>query len=249
MTDGASFKDHFSAQAGEYERHRPGYPPELFGWLASVAPANERALDLATGNGQAATGLAAHFAEVQATEPSEAQLSRASPHPRISYLRGTAERIGFPDGYFDLLTAAQAAHWFDWPRFYAEARRVLRPGGIIALWTYEMFTTDPEVDAVMDDFYRNVVGPYWPRERRHVEERYTSLPFPFEEIASPPFILRTQWSLSDVLGYLETWSAVQRYLRIRGRNPVELVADPLAGAWGQGERRLSWPIHLRAGRG
>ena len=130
-----------------------------------------------------------------------------------------------------------------------EALRVLRPGGIIALWTYEMFTTDPEVDAVMDDFYRNVVGPYWPRERRHVEERYTSLPFPFEEIASPPFILRTQWSLSDVLGYLETWSAVQRYLRIRGRNPVELVADPLAGAWGQGERRLSWPIHLRAGRG
>ena len=226
---------------------RPGYPPELFEYLASVAPARNSALDVATGNGQAALGLAGHFAAVRATEPSEAQIARARPHPRVSYVRESAERIGSPDGHFDLLTAAQAAHWFDWRRFYPEARRVLRPGGVIALWTYGLFTADPLVDAVVDDFYRNVVGPYWPRERRYVEERYASLPFPFEEMAAPRLALQTDWSIDDALGYLRSWSAVQRYKAVRGRSPLELMLQPLAAAWGAGRRRLSWPIHLRIG--
>jgi SAM-dependent methyltransferase len=182
-----------------------------------------------------------------ATEPSREQLARAQAHPGVTYRQEPAERIGAPDGHFDLLAAAQAAHWFDWPRFYGEARRVLRPGGVIALWTYELFHSDPVVDAVIRDFYRNVVGPYWPRERRHVEERYASLPFPFEEIAAPALVLYSDWSVADALGYLCTWSAVQRYLRVRKSDPVALVADSLAAAWGPGERRLSWPIHLRVG--
>jgi len=248
MPPAGSFKDHFSAQAELYERYRPGYPPEIFEFLAGIAPARYRALDLATGNGQAAIGLAGHFAEVRATEPSKAQLERARPHPRVVYAREPAERIMAPPGTYDLVTAAQAAHWFDWERFPAEVTRVLRPGGVLALWTYELFFVDVAVDAVVTDFYRNVTGPYWPRERRHVEEHYASLPFPFPELAAPVFSLSTYWSCDDALSYLGTWSAVQRYRRFRGRDPVALAEPALRAAWGRGQRQLAWPIHLRVGR-
>ncbi len=243
-----AFKDHFSTRAAEYERCRPGYPRELFAFLAGCAPGRRLAVDVATGNGQAATGLAGFFAQVLATEPSEAQLARARPHPRVRYRCEPAERIGLPDACCDLLTAAQAAHWFDWGAFPREASRVLVPGGIVALWTYELFSVDPPIDDLVVDFYRNVTGPYWPRERRYVEERYASLPFPFEEFAAPPFQFQLDWMAADAIAYLGTWSAVQRYLDARGNDPVALVAPPLAAAWGPGTRRVSWPIHLRIGR-
>jgi SAM-dependent methyltransferase len=248
MTDGTPFKDHFSSQAEDYQRHRPGYPPELFACLASLAPAAERALDVATGSGQAAIGLAAHFDSVRAAEPSEAQLEKARAHPKVTYVLESAESIAAADGHFDLLTAAQAAHWFNLPRFYREARRVLKPGGVIALWTYEMFAAGPAVDAVIADFYRNVVGPYWPRERRHVEEGYAQLPFPFDEIRGPDFTLHADWRIDDAIGYLRSWSAVQRYTRLRGRDPLDLVAPSLASAWGEDRRQVAWPIRLRIGR-
>lgn len=248
MPDRPRFKDHFSAQAEAYERHRPGYPPALFVFLADLAPSRRRALDLATGNGQAAVGLAAFFDEVLATEPSQTQLEQARRHPRVTYRQESAEHIDEADESFDLLAAAQAAHWFDWVRFPAEAQRVLRPGGIIALWTYEMFRADAAIDALLADFYRNVTGPYWPRERRHVEEHYASLPLPCEELPAPAFALETRWSCEDALGYLGTWSAVQRYRRMRGGDPVGLIEPALRSAWGSGERLLSWPIHLRLGR-
>jgi len=187
MHQPGGFKDHFSAGAAEYQRRRPAYPGELFGYLADISPGRRLAVDVATGNGQAATGLAEYFDEVLATEPSEAQLARARPHPRVHYHREPAERIGLPDASCDLLTAAQAAHWFDWSLFPQEVMRVLAPGGVVAVWTYELFSVDPSIDAVIEDFYRNVTGPYWPRERRYVEERYASLPFPFEEIPASAF--------------------------------------------------------------
>jgi SAM-dependent methyltransferase len=248
MTDGIPFKDHFSSQAAHYQRHRPGYPPSLFAYLASLAPARERALDVATGSGQAAIGLAEHFASVRATEASSAQLENAVAHPRVSYALESAEHIAAAAGEFDLLTAAQAAHWFDLSRFYPEARRVLKPGGVIALWTYEMFSAGPAVDAVIADFYRNVVGPYWPRERHHVEEGYARLPFPFEETRGPDFALHRDWGLDDALGYLRSWSAVQLYTRLRGRDPLGVVTEPLAAAWGKGRRAVTWPVRLRVGR-
>lgn len=248
MPPDAVFKDHFSGQAADYERYRPGYPDELFDFLASIAPARDRALDVATGSGQAAVGLARHFAHVRATEPSAEQLARARRHPRVEYLRETAESIAAPDGHFDLVTAAQAAHWFDAPRFNAEAERVLRPGGVIALWTYEKFRVDTAIDALVDDFYRNVVGPYWPRERRHVEEGYRSLVFPFDELSTPTFVLETRWDVATAIRYLGTWSAVQRYRAARACDPLVLIEPLLAAAWGTGARLLRWPIHLRVAR-
>lgn len=248
MGDHPGFKDHFSGQAGAYERCRPDYPPALFDWLATVAPARGDALDVGTGNGQAALGLARHFEQVRACEPSAAQLALARPHPRVEYVLEAAEAIGVPDSSFDLLTVAQAAHWLDADRFYPEARRVLRPRGVIALWTYGLFTAGPNVDDIMRDFYRNVVGPYWPRERCHVEEGYRRLPFPFDEIAAPHFPLENHWTAEELFGYLGTWSAVRRYRVERRRDPLELVAPCLQDAWGPGRRALNWPLQLRVGR-
>ncbi len=244
-----AFKDHFSRRAREYGVYRPRYPPELAAYVASLAPSRALALDVATGNGQAAVDLAAHFDLVLASDGSAAQLGRAEPHARVRYLRHTAERLPVATHAADALVAAQAAHWFDFPRFYPEARRVLRPGGVVALWTYEMFRAGPDVDRVLDAFYAGVVGRYWPPERRYVEAGYRTLPFPLEELAAPPFEIVTDWSLGQAMGYLGTWSAVDRFRAAEGHDPLPAVAASLAPLWPPGgARRLRWAIHLRLGR-
>jgi ubiquinone/menaquinone biosynthesis C-methylase UbiE len=244
-----SFKDHFSARSADYARYRPGYPPALFDWLAAVAPARGLAWDVGTGSGQAALGLAAHFERVVASDAAEAQLRHAAAHPRITYKMMPAERSDLPDATVDLVSVAQALHWFDFERFYAEVRRVLKPGGVIAAWTYGLQRVDPEVDAVVRHYYREVVGPYWPPERRHVERQYRDVPFPFEEIASPVLTMQVQWSFGEVLGYLGTWSAARRYAELRGADPREEVRAALARAWGGAAlRTVTWPLHLRVGR-
>ena len=243
------FKDHFSGHAREYQRHRPRYPAALAAHVASLAPVRGLALDLATGNGQAALDLAAHFALVCASDASASQLAHAHEHPRVRYLRHRAERLPYRDGYVDLVASAQAAHWFDFAPFHAEVRRVLRPGGLCALWTYEKFRVEPALDACVDAFYRDVIGPYWPPERRHVEQAYRSLPFPYAEIPAPPFELVTEWRLPQVLDYLGTWSAVQRYRSATGADPLPALAARLAEIAGDdAPLRLRWPIHLRIGR-
>jgi ubiquinone/menaquinone biosynthesis C-methylase UbiE len=245
-----AFKDHFSRQAADYSRFRPGYPPALVEWLASRAPRRTLAVDCATGNGQAAVALAAHFDLVLAVDGSLAQLERALPHPRVRYERAMAEQLPVADGSVALLAAAQAAHWFDFARFHAEARRVLQPGGVIALWTYEKFRGSPEIDAAVDRFYGEVVGDYWPPERRYVEQGYRTLPFPWAEEPTPQFSLATDWSLEQVVGYLASWSSVQRYKDAHdGSDPVPAIAAELATLWPvRGTVRLNWPIHLRLGR-
>ncbi len=244
-----AFKDHFSRQAQEYGLFRPRYPPELAAFVASQAPSRRLALDVATGNGQAAVDLAEHFERVVASDASAAQLARATPHPRVRYLRHAAEQLPFGAGVADALVAAQAAHWFDFAPFYAEARRVLRPDGVVALWTYEKFRVAADVDAVVDGFYGEVIGRYWPPERRYVEQGYRTLPFPLAELATPRFELVTDWTLAQVAGYLGTWSAVDRYRAAEGQDPVPAVAAALAPFWpAGGVRRVIWPIHLRLGR-
>lgn len=244
-----SFKDHFSRHAAAYGRYRPRYPPELAAHLAAVAPGRALALDLATGNGQAAVDLAAHFDRVLASDASASQLAHAVPHARVHYLRHAAECLPVRSGSADLVAVAQAAHWFDFGRFYAETRRVLRTGGVVALWTYELLRIDAAVDAAIDAFYRDVVGRYWPAERRYVEECYRTLPFPLAELTAPAFELVTDWSLGDVISYVTTWSAVDRYRAAQHEDPLPALAARLAQLWsGDATRQVHWPIHLRIGR-
>jgi len=243
--------DHFSAVADGYARYRPGYPPALFDWLASLPARRRLAWDCATGSGQAAGGLAAHFRRVVATDSSASQIAQAAPHPGVEYRVAPAEASGLPDAGVDLVTVAQALHWLDLPAFYAEARRALAPGGTIAAWCYNLLDVEPRVNAVIGRYYSRVVGEYWPPERRLLEAGYRTLPFPFLELEPPPFEMSAGWTLDHLLGYLGTWSATQRYRRVRGADPVALVAGDLRAAWGDPEeaRRVRWPLYLRVGYG
>lgn len=245
-----SFKDHFSGHAGSYARYRPDYPGELFDYLATLTPRREMALDCATGNGQAAIGLARHFERVIATDGSIAQLGKAQVDPRVVYLGNLAEQPALKDGSVDLAVAAQAAHWFDHVRFHPEMRRVLRPDGALAIWTYGLAFVSPPIDAVVKRFYGDVVGQYWPAERRHVESAYRDLPFPWREVAAPPFQLRLDWDLDSFLGYIGTWSAVQRYTKVSGNDPLPPLRAEIAEHWSPGAMRrpVVWPLHLRIGR-
>ncbi len=242
------FKDHFSGQSDAYQKYRPDYPPALFDWLAAISPCRRLAIDVASGNGQAATGLARYFNAVIATEPSAAQLREARPHARVEYRQEPAEAISVEAGSADLLVAAQAAHWFDWPRFTAEAGRVLHAGGILAIWSYGNCIVLPAIDRLVGDFSRDVVGPYWPRERRHVDEGYRDLVLPFAPVEAPVFEMHSRWDVAAMLGYLDTWSAVRRCRARTGRDPLRLLAAPLAAAWGDGPRDMRWPLTMRAGR-
>jgi len=245
-----SFKDHFSGHANAYARYRPDYPAELFSYLATLTPRREVALDLATGSGQAAVGLAEHFSLVVASDGSVSQLQNAQKHPHVAYVGNLAEQPALRDGTVDLVVAAQAAHWFDHERFYPEVRRVLRPDGALALWTYGLAYVEPRVDAIVRHFYSDVVGSYWPPERRWVESAYRDLPFPLQEVPSPSFALNLEWDLDSLIGYIGTWSAVQRYKRATSEDPLPALRAEIAPLWPapMEAKRVTWPVHLRVGR-
>ncbi len=245
-----NFKDYFSTQAADYAKYRPHYPPALFEYLASISPAKKIAWDCGTGNGQAALGLAPHFDLVIATDPSEKQIHNAIPHEKIKYLVAPAEQTDIAPQTVDLITVTQALHWFDHEKFYAEVRRVAQPRGILAVSMYNLLYAEPEITQLVNEFYFDIVGPFWPPERKHIESEYRTIPFPFAEIKPPPFSLETQWNLNELLGYLNTWSATQRYISENGAHPLEKIMDKFAGAWGDPEmkKRIAWPLLLRIGK-
>ena len=244
------FKDHFSGHAGDYRLYRPAYPPGLFAFLTDTALAHDLAWDCGTGNGQAAVGLAEHFGKVIATDASAEQIANAEPHPRVEYRVAPAERSPLADRTADLVTVAQALHWFDRDRFYAEARRVAKPGGLLAVWTYDLHSVSPAVDVVLDRLQNEFVGPYWPPERVYVNAGYRTLPFPFPEVAAPAFEMTADWDLSRFVGYANTWSATKRFIQAHGFNPVDRLAADLTAAWGDPAtvRTVRWAFHLKAGR-
>jgi len=243
----SDFKDHFSKQAADYAKFRPRYPKELFRWLGSVAPANELAWDCATGSGQAAVELANVFEQVIATDASERQIGNAERHARVEYRVATAEESGLEPRTVDLITVAQALHWFDLARFETEARRVAKAGGIVAAWAYKLATVSPAVDALVNRYYSDVVGSYWPAERVLVE-KFEDLPFGFDRIETPSFEMRADWKVEQLLGYLGTWSATQRFMAAEQRDPLEEIEGELREAWGTDMRRVVWPLTVRVGR-
>jgi SAM-dependent methyltransferase len=246
-----SFPDHFSTTAASYADYRPSYPRELFEWLASIAPDRRIAWDCGTGSGQAALGLGEHFAQVVATDPSVAQLAHAVRHPAVSYVAMSAERSALADGSVSVVTVAQALHWFDQPTFYAEARRVLVAGGVLAVWSYGLLTlSDSVLDAVIRRFHGETVGPYWPPERRLVDEGYRALALPFAPVRPPDLTMEAEWTLEQLAGYLSTWSAVQRARSATGADPVAGVVAELRADWGpeRAARRVEWPLTLRVGQ-
>lgn len=243
-----SFQDHFSTQASGYAKARPVYPPALFADLARLAPGRRLAWDAGTGNGQAAVALAAQFERVVATEPSRAQLGQAVAHPRVEYHLSAETAPMIPAATVDLVTVAQAVHWFDRSRFYAEVKRVLRPGGVLAIWSYELCLISPEIDEVLQRFYRGAIWPCWPPERRHVETGYRDFDFPFEEVPFPVCTMEHDWTLADLAAYLRTWSSVVRYTRESGRDPVTALETELVPLWRVSRRRIVWPLAGRVGR-
>jgi len=243
-----SFQDHFSTQAATYARARPTYPAALFAGLARLAPGRTLAWDAGTGNGQAAVALAEHFDRVVATEPSAAQLAEAVAHPRVAYHRSAETAPMLADASADLVTVAQAAHWFDLQKFNAEVRRVLRPGGVVVLWTYGLCHVTPAIDALVHRFYSETVGPYWPPERRHCENGYSELAFPFAERPFPDVAMELEWAPGDFAAYLRSWSAVARFRRERGFDPVTALEAELTPLWGPAPRKISWPLSGRLGR-
>ena len=218
----------------------------MFGWLASVAPNRELAWDCATGNGQAAVELAKQFERVIATDASEKQVANAERHSRIEYRVATAEDSGLERSRVDLITVAQALHWFDLDKFYSEARRILKPRGVIAATAYKLAIVSPEIDAVINRYYSEIIGKYWPPERVLVE-KFEELPFPFSEIKTPRFEMVANWKVEQLLGYLRTWSATERFIAAEKRDPLAKVERELRSAWGEEERRAIWPLAVKVG--
>ncbi len=247
-TTALSFKDHFSEQSAQYANYRPRYPAELFQFLVDQCRRHELAWDCATGSGQAAVALGEFFACVIATDASDTQIACAIPHANVSYRVATAEASGLDDASVDVLTVGQALHWFDRERFYAEAKRVLAPGGLLAAWCYGLCHVTDECDGVVLELYSDIVNEFWPPERRLVEERYAGIAMPAAEIEVPRFNIYADWAVDDMLGYLRTWSACSRYRKAHACDPVTLIAGKLHDAWGTGSRPVRWPLTLRVCR-
>ena len=246
----ATFKDHFSKQAVAYAQARPTYPAALFDAIAAQCPSRALAWDAGCGNGQAAREWAGRFESVFATDPSAAQVAGAVALPKVRYAVEPAESCSLPDAAADLVSVAQALHWFDFPRFFAEVRRVLRPGGVFAAWSYGLMRIDPAVDAVVHGFEHGMVGPYWPPERRHVDAGYATIDFPFARLELPPFAMTLDWTADQALAYLGTWSAVQRHDAATGGDAIAALRPALREAWGDPARprRVEWPLVVWAGR-
>jgi SAM-dependent methyltransferase len=242
-------KDLFSQSAAGYARFRPKYPARLFDWLAEVTRAHDLCVDIGTGSGQSAVELGERFARVVALDPSDAQLAKAVPHPRVTYRRGEAEATGVEAASADLVTASQAFHWFDHPRFFAEVRRIARPGAVVAVWCYGIDVVTPEIDAVVDELYSGYLGTSWEPERRLVERLYRDCAFPFEELAPPKLEMHVEWGLEHLIGYIETWSALSTYRRTKHEDPMKVIVPKLRVVWGDVERRtVTWPVGMRVGR-
>ena len=240
----------FDRGGAAYAAFRPDYPPELAASLASVSPGRALAVDVGCGAGQLTVALARHFEAVIGVDPGADQIAHAGAHPRVRYVVAPAEATGLEPGRVDLITAAQAAHWFDLDAFYAEVLRLAAPGAILALITYGAPVLEPDLRARFDRFYGAEIGPFWPPERRLVDTGYAGMAFPFEELATPAFAIRRDWSPAEFLGYVGTWSAARQARKAGRGDLLDAFVEDMLRLWGAPDRRrpVVWPIRLRLGR-
>jgi SAM-dependent methyltransferase len=241
-------KDSFSTQAGYYAQYRPDYPEQLYDLIFQRVEQFDEAWDCATGNGQVAKILAKRFGKVHATDISEQQLMRALPDKKIAYQVGPAEKTMFKKESFDLITVAQALHWFDHEVFFDEVMRLLKPGGVAAFWAYGLNTVNEDIDFIVKDFYEHILRMYWDPERKHVDNEYINLPFPDMEWQIHHIDHKLIWKVDHYLGYLSSWSAVQNYIKTKGKNPVDIIKLDLEMKWGREPREIIFPIFMRVGK-
>ena len=243
------FEDHFSELAKTYSKYRPSYPTELFSYIAYCCKEHHQAWDCGTGNGQAAISLAEYFEKVYATDASKEQLEQATNHPKIIFRNEPAEKVSLEDSSTDVVTVAAAVHWFNIEKFYAEVKRVLKPGGIIAVWGYHLFKISPPIDKLLNKYYSEILKDYWPEQFHFVDTRYAELPFPFPELTPPKFEMITNWNFKQVVGFLDSWSGTKIYLHKNGLHPLDEVLEELKKEWGSEKikRKINWPLHMRIG--
>jgi ubiquinone/menaquinone biosynthesis C-methylase UbiE len=241
-------KDLFSAHSKQYAAFRPTYPPELYDFILKHVKSNNTAWDCATGNGQVAKDLSERFDKVYATDHSANQVENAFRKDNIIYSVQPAEKTSFADRQFDLITAGQALHWFNIPAFFDEARRVSKPAGIVAVWGYSLLSVEPGIDPLINHFYTGVIGPYWDKERKLIDDQYRGIPFPFEKITVPTFQFSFNWTLGELRGYLSTWSSVQKFIRQNQSNPVDALVGELAPLWKTHRKKVSFPLFVLIGR-
>lgn len=242
-------KDNFSLQSDKYALFRPTYPLFFFEYLNSLIVHKQNAWDCGTGNGQVAKELAKTFTHVFATDISQSQLDNAFQKDNIFYSAQPAEQTNFENQKFDLVVIAQAIHWFDFEKFYAEVRRTARQNALICVVGYSRIQIDEDIDALIDDFYVNTIGKYWDKERKYIDENYETIPFPFSEIQAPKFVNKYQWTLEHLMGYLNTWSAVKHFIKQNGHNPTTDLKIKLEQFWKENEEKeVSFPLLLRIGK-
>lgn len=240
-------KDRFSTQARSYATFRPSYPASLYDFIMEHVRGNDAAWDCACGNGQVAKDLSSRFDKVYATDISENQLKSAVQKPNIIYSVSPAEKTSFADQQFDLVTVGQALHWLDRPAFFNEARRVSKPGGVVAVWGYSLLSINKDIDPIVHRFYTEIIGPYWDKERKLIDEQYKTVEFPFRKIEVPPFEFSFEWTCDEFLGYVSTWSSVARYIEENKVDPLSLVEVDIRRRWGAAKRKISFPLFVLMG--
>ncbi len=246
----SDFKDYFSTKSAHYAKHRPHYPVALYSYLSGLTPCHDLAWDCGTGNGQAALGLSGFYNKVIATDPSMQQIQNAILKENIDYRVEKAEHTSLPSNSVDLITIANALHWFDFDSFYEEVHRVSKQNAIIAAWCYGLPQIEPEVDHLLKHFHDVILNDYWLYENRLVEKEYNTIPFPFQQIESPEFILTKELTAAELIEFINTWSAVQRFQQTNGTNPTNELSDHLLSIWKDvnSRKKVNWKLILKTGR-
>jgi ubiquinone/menaquinone biosynthesis C-methylase UbiE len=243
-----NMKDNFSKQSDTYAKYRPVYPQELFDCITGFVPSKKLVWDCGTGNGQTAAVLCKYFEKVYATDISKNQIDNAVQAANIIYALEPAEQTSLEDNSVDLVTVSQALHWFDFEKFYGEVKRVSKKKGIIAAWTYNLLQIDPITDKIIHHYHFDTLETYWDKERAHVNDNYANIPFPFDPIVTPHFSIKVKWNVEDLEGYLNTWSALQKFISLNNFNPVDGLIEKIKENWPSEEiRPVEFPLTIKIG--